>query len=313
MYKTLLVPLDGSGFAEHALPLATALARRAGAALRLATVSTPLAEAYTEGLYFSTLELQNEITARQKTYLDDVVGRLASPGLGVSAGVLHGEVAETLCAHAIEVKADLVVMATHGRGALGRFWLGSVADELIRHLSVPLLLVRPEESAADLSQEPALARVLVPLDGTELAEQIIEPVVALAGLLPAAELTLLRIIKPVVPVHYLPEGTPVDPEARQLLQHVQTAQGQLHREAEVYLDGVAGRLRQRGLNAHTRVAIDDHPAAAILHEAQALQASLIALETHGRRGLSRLILGSVADKVVRAAHVPILVHRPAHP
>ena len=88
---------------------------------------------------------------------------------------------------------------------------------------------------------------------------------------------------------------------------------ELGREAEVYLDRIAGRLRERGLRIRTRVAVDDHPAAAILHEAQALQADLIALETHGRRGLSRLILGSVTDKVVRGAHAPVLVHRPAHP
>src|SRR5262245_33674339 len=125
MYRTLLVPLDGSPFAEHALPLAVGIARRAGAALRLVTVSTPLAEAYTEGLYFSTLELQNEIAARQKTYLDEVVGRLAPTGLSVTAEVLEGEVAETLWCHAGDVDADLVVLATHGRGPLGRFWLGS--------------------------------------------------------------------------------------------------------------------------------------------------------------------------------------------
>jgi nucleotide-binding universal stress UspA family protein len=311
MYRTLLVPLDGSPFAEHALPLAVSLARRAGAALRLVTVSTPLAEAYTEGLYFSTLELQNEIVARQQTYLDEMVRRLAPTGLTVQAQVLQGDVAETLWHHAGNVSADLVVMATHGRGPLGRFWLGSVADELIRHLHRPVLLVRPEETAVELTREALPSRVLLPLDGTDLAEQVLEPAVALAALLPAAEVTLLRVIKPVVPVHYLPEGGDADKEARHLLQHVQTVQGELHRAAEAYLGGIAARLRDRGLRVHTRIAVDDHPATAILREAQETQAGLIALETHGRRGLSRLIVGSVADKVVRGAHVPILVHRPA--
>src|SRR5262249_1555244 len=109
------------------------------------------------------------------------------------------------------------------------------------------------------------------------------------------------------------EGTPADPEARQLLHQVQTTQKTLQAEAQTYLDRVAGRLRDRGLNVETRVAIDDHPAAAILHEAQALQAGLIALETHGRPGLPRLIRGGVAAKVARGAHVPILVHRPSPP
>ena len=77
-------------------------------------------------------------------------------------------------------------MATHGRGALGRFWLGSVADEMLRHVNVPLLLVRPDEEAVDLAHEPALGRVVVALDGTPLAEQILEPAVALAALMPDA-------------------------------------------------------------------------------------------------------------------------------
>src|SRR5262249_13166269 len=148
-------------------------------------------------------------------------------GVSVTAQVLQGEVAETLCRQAAEAGADLVVMATHGRGPFGRFWLGSVADELIRHLHLPILLVRPEEAEVDLSRNALPSRVLVPLDGTELAEQILEPAVALAALLPAAEVTLLRVIKPVVPVHYLPEGAAVDQEAHHLLQQVESAQGAL--------------------------------------------------------------------------------------
>src|SRR5262245_1703224 len=140
MYRTILVPLDGSSFAEHALPCALAIARHAGAAIKLISVVTPLAEAYVEGLYFSTADLQTQLTTQQESYLTGVARRLrARAEVPLSVEVLHGEVSSSLN-HLIDKGGiDLVVMATHGRGALGRFWLGSVADEMLRHVNVPLL------------------------------------------------------------------------------------------------------------------------------------------------------------------------------
>jgi nucleotide-binding universal stress UspA family protein len=311
MYRSLLVPLDGSPFAEHALPLALAVARRAGASLKLVTVVTPLAEAFVEGIYTAPHDLQDQLVRQQQAYLEGTVQRLRGrASVPVSAVVLEGEVAPTLRAHAAEMGADLVVMATHGRGALARFWLGSVADELVRQLPLPLLLARPGEAAPDLEREPNLARVLLPLDGTELAEKAIEPAVALAALLPDAEVLLLRVIAP-APVLYEPlEGASADDEARALVHRVEAMQQRLYAEGQAYLDQVAERLRGRGLRARTHVTVEVQPAVAILKVAQEERTGLIALATHGRRGLARLVLGSVADKVVRGAHEPVLVLRP---
>jgi nucleotide-binding universal stress UspA family protein len=312
MYRTILVPLDGSPFAEHALPVALALARRAGANLMLVTVATPLTEAYTQGVYISPVELEQEIIAQRRAYLEATAEKLrARADVRVSCIVEHGEVALSLCDLLDAGQADLVVLATHGRGAVARFWLGSVADEMVRRASRPLLLVRPGAGAADLDREPEMGRILVPLDGTKLAEQILEPTVAMAGLIPDSELVLVRAIRATSLVDYLPTDTPeIGREARSLAREVQSLQDRLRQEAERYLDEVAGRLRSRGLRVATQVVVEDRPAVAILDEAEARRAGLIALETHGRRGLSRLVLGSVADKVVRGAHVPVLVHRP---
>jgi nucleotide-binding universal stress UspA family protein len=311
MYRSILVPLDGSTFAEHALPVALGLARRAKAQLHLVSVSTPLAEAYVEGLYFSTLELEEELTARHQTYLNTTAARLRERAeVPVTTAVLHGEVAATLCDQLSHGAGDLVVMATHGRGALGRFWLGSVADEMVRHTSVPLLLVRPGEEEPDLSKEPALTKIVLPLDGSELAEQILEPAIDVASVTPGAEIILMRAIRSVVPVSTAPDVPEAEKEARTILHQIQDLQGHLRQEAEQYLFLVAERIRGRGLRVETQVIVEDQPAVAILREAEQVNAGLIALETHGRRGLSRLILGSVADKVIRGAHIPVLVHRP---
>ncbi len=311
MYRTLLVPLDGSSFAEHALPAALAVARRARARLNLVSVITPLAEAYVEGLYFSTADLEAHLEGRQRTYLDAVASRLRERvDVPIGTAVLHGDVAATLAGSLAADKVDLVVLATHGRGALGRFWLGSVADELIRHATSPLLLIRPAEEPVSLEQEPDLGKVVLPLDGSPLAEQIIEPAVALASLMPGATITLVRAVHSVVPASATPDVPEGEREARHLLQQVQSLQGKLIEEAGRYLQGVAERLGARGLSVQTEVVVDDQPVPAILREVEKTRAGLIALQTHGRRGLSRLILGSVADKLIRAAHIPVLVQRP---
>src|SRR5262249_41902997 len=127
MYRQLLVPLDGSTFAEHALPAALTIARRGGAALHLVTVCPPLTEVYTEGLYIGTADLLTDLMQRQQAYLDGVARRLKDhANLTATTAVVQGEVSDTLCHVVTDKKIDLVVMATHGRGPMGRFWLGSV-------------------------------------------------------------------------------------------------------------------------------------------------------------------------------------------
>jgi nucleotide-binding universal stress UspA family protein len=312
MYRSLLVPLDGSGFGEQALPLALSIARRAGATLQLVHVHTPLAAAYSDGSLVLDASLDLHLKRHGQAYLDSIAQRLASvTSVPVRTVLLEGEIAATIRAAAASTGVDLVVMTTHGRGPLGRLWLGSVADALVRELSMPLLLVRPQDAAPDFASEPPLKHVLLPLDGSPLAEQMLEPALALGNLM-GADYTLLRIIKPVVPIEDQLEGTSAAQLAQSFLKRVETIHVQLCKEAQDYLERVAVRLRGRALHVQTRVAVEQQPAVAILQEAMASSHDLIALETHGRRGLSRLLLGSVADKVLRGASLPVLVHRPIY-
>jgi nucleotide-binding universal stress UspA family protein len=187
-------------------------------------------------------------------------------------------------------------MTTHGYGGLVRFWLGSVADSLCRLTSVPILLVRPTETLPDLAHPPLFHQVLVPLDGSALSEQILEPTLALSALLPT-EYRLLRIVEPLYADYNLITHTEaLDKEA------IQTAQS--------YLDALAQELRRRNLFVSTQVILAENPALAILEQAQHCGATLIAMATHGRSGVRRLLIGSIADKVLRGAETAILVYRP---
>jgi nucleotide-binding universal stress UspA family protein len=310
MYRSILVPLDGSPFSEHALPLALTIARRSGATLHVAHVHMPLTMAEGEGLLLSEHSLDFKVRERERGYLEKVVKRLESvSAVPVSPLLLDGVVADVLCAASQTTAADLIVMTTHGRGPLSRFWLGSVADQLVRRSPAPLILVRPCEATLDLEREKRLRNILVPLDGSALAEQILEPAVAL-GTLMEADFSLLRVIKPVTIAHPELAGSPVNYYGQELVNKLEVLQEQVCQEARTYLDGVAARLRRRSLAVRTHVVTKDQVAAGILDEAAACPTDLIALETHGRGGLARLFLGSVADKVLRSGSLPILVQRP---
>ena len=281
----ILVPLDGSDLAEQALATAVTIARRRGLAVRLVHVHLPHAAdpIHIEGLPVVDEHLHSQRNLHEQTYLERVRDRVAS-GVAASIAILHGHPAAALAQDARASGAHWIVMTTHGRGGLERAWLGSVADELVRVSPVPLLLVRPQVGAA-----PALPRtILVPLDGSPLAEGILEHVLLLARGDSGCEIVLLEVA--------------TDEEG-----------GTGREEAERYLDGVARRLTAVGARVRTRVEVADDAASAILESVRSQNADLVALATHGRSGLVRVALGSVADKVVRGATVPVLLFRPSPP
>ena len=150
MIKSILVPLDGSPFAEQALPWAACLSKAAGAHLELVRVHDPVPPwtIATEGAVAATA-VDPAIRDAEEQYLANCAARLARGWVRrVSHALLDGEVAEQIARHAEDNAFGLVVLATHGRGAISRLWLGSVSDALVRRLTVPVLLMRPAEGTA---------------------------------------------------------------------------------------------------------------------------------------------------------------------
>jgi nucleotide-binding universal stress UspA family protein len=315
MYRSILVPLDGSPASEHALPIAYDLARRSDALLRLVHVHVMYSAApiYVEGMPVIDEQMQSLGKAHERAYLERMRDRLvAESNLRVGIALLDPAEAENpdqtvpqmLASYAAASDTDLIVMTTHGRGGLARFWLGSVADALVHISTTPMLLVRPDDDTAAVEHPPAFRRILLALDGSALAEQILEPALAL-GRLTQAAYTLLHVVEPHTLVPSAPFTTPTDFDAED------TQRRQF--ESQRYLERIARRLRGAGATVSVDVRVAEQAALAILNAAREHQADLVAIATHGRSGLARLLLGSVADKVVRGTTLPVLLWRPQAP
>jgi nucleotide-binding universal stress UspA family protein len=302
MKPQILVPLDGSLFSEQALPYACEIARRMDGTLELVMVHRiPIAWA---SEYDVTLEeVDEQIRASELSYLTHIAERMRQQQcLDVTTALLAGPAAPAVKNHARLNAPELIVMTTHGRGGVSRAWLGSVADELVRSINIPTLLVRPQRNEAVAANYPfSLDHILIPLDGSELSEGIIERALDL-GSLTGARYTLMQVVTPVVSYPMLDSVLMAEPAAAN--------EQQLRANAEAYLAGIAQSLRARGFTVDTSVVLQTQCAPGILEQALADDVDLIAMATHGRTGLKRLALGSVADKVLRGTFVPLLLLRP---
>jgi len=300
--SSVLLPLDGSSFAENAIPMATEVCRRAGAELRLLVVhepappSVPVAEIPT-----TVLPSETERRAGLQSYLDSIEKRLVDGGSPrVRRHLVDGPAGPTIAEWVTEKPADLVVMSTHWRGPLSRFWLGSVADYVIRHASIPVLLIRPNPDQT--APNPPVSSILVPIDESERAEAVLPITVRIAGLF-KAELTLFRAVAPPIGIADLaaPFAAPLVPEVLVSIQQ----------EAEQQVERVAKKLRADGVPVTTVVEIGPSAAAAILERLDRESYDLVAMSTRGAGGLQRVIVGSVADKVIRGSNKPVLVFHPS--
>jgi nucleotide-binding universal stress UspA family protein len=320
MWSRILVPLDGSEFAETAIPIAAAISRGSGAAIELVSALDPIPSpaagpfeatgmtvpVHGEGMGavpVTAAELGASLRDHRTTYLREAARRLRdAQEVDAEVMLLDGRADQAIRARVEETGADLVVMATHGRGPMERAWLGSVADRLVRDLRVPLLLVRPVPGeAVDLSVPVSLKRVVVALDGSELAEAVLDSALGLAAVL-GLPIALTRVIGVRMDLEspYIPHA------AHAYHEQVEAERG----EAREYLARIGEDLRSRGA---TIAAVEVHqgPAArTILDSIDPGGGDIVAMATHGRGGLRRMLLGSVSDKVVRAAVGPVLLVRP---
>jgi nucleotide-binding universal stress UspA family protein len=312
MASKILVPLDGSGTAEAALPHALNLATITGSDLVLlnALASPVLIGATpwgtnTRGYSDSTEDLGAPLSG----YLNDLSTKIRNCGLRSHVTISDREPAAAIVSYAdAHAEVIMVVMSTHGRTGPSRWVLGSVAEKVVHALPVPALIVRPR-GAQRVSALPAhlpepvapYSMAVVPLDGSLVAEQALVEVRRLAA---GTRLRVL-LVSAISPL----ESRGYYSDAVRPSRAIDARHGEADRLAE-YLNSTARMLDAEGLDVATRLELG-RPAEVILRAAEQERAGLVIMATHGRSGVQKLWLGSVASKVVQGATTPVLLVRAA--
>jgi len=296
MYSRMLIPLDGSKVAEQVLPYARYLAKALNLSIELfQAVDAAALEVLAnpaQGRYVDTL--LNEKRASSAEYLE-TVGR-AFETVRVSSVVEIGKPEDLILESAAADPKSLIIMATHGRSGFQRWVLGSVADKVVHGVVNDLLLVRASEQG-NTEGAATLTKVIVPLDGSPLAEKVLPRVVELGTHMPL-EVILIR-------AYALP--SPIAPN--EYAGYSQELFDQLEVEAKYYLSEKAKELAAQGLTKISSVIDMGYGAEEIIALAHKTPGDFIAMCTHGRSGVKRWALGSVTDRVVRHSGDPVLIIR----
>ncbi len=298
MFRTFVVPLDGSALAERALPYAIRLAQaRHGRLLLTRAALAPVPRTLSGSEWEAD---QSQAVQEAEQYLRKIADTL-SDHVTTDTIVTYGRPAAEILEIATRYGADGIIMATHGRTGLPHLLYGSVTEAVLAECPLPVLVVhaRPGEPAAPFS--PDSARVLVPQDGSVNDAAAVQAAVPILG--PGGELILVSVIAPPEHVAYDDFG------------HVRAYLDQLEEadrvRARQYLNGIAVDLRQRipGIQVKLDVRLGE-PAPEIANAAVDHAADLIVMATHGRTGINRALLGSVAGTVLRTGPAPVLLIHP---
>lgn len=294
------MPLDRSAIAEAALLPALALAERRRGEVRLLLVHQPL-----PFFGFSDAPTYSQQASDELEYLQTISDEMLSSTVNPTTCVRKGDPVKMICREARESGSDLIVMSSHGRSGLSRAWLGSVTEGVVRQSPVPVLVVRPREgTTAHDHERPSFEHILVTVDGSAFSDEIIPQAISLAAST-GARITLLEIVQPVpwiTPVTNIPYAYTPSVHDDEIMENLVAA-------AKLHLYGVEQRFAEQELEADTQVRVAAHVAQTIVDFVRTEKVDAITMATHGR-GASRMLLGSVADKVLRSVDVPVLLYRP---
>lgn len=291
--KKIMIPLDGSPLSERPLIPASKLAKASGATLLLLRIQEPSSLKFDEELKDQVAQFKDD-TAQK--YLNDVAKKDILQDVQREILTVKGPVAETIIDSAAENDVDLIVMSSHGRSGISRWVYGSIAEKVLRHAPCATIIQHAKADVPMFTNQP----VLVTLDGSELAERVLDSACDIA-LATNSELVLLRVTG----MTQLAIDS-VDPLV--MKQDLDKLEEREHVEAKEYLERVQEKLAPCGLSITTEV-LGGPVAETILKYAEDHNADLIAMSSHGRSGVGRWFYGSVAEKVLRGAHSAMLIVR----
>lgn len=286
MWEKILVPLDGSELAELALPYAKELAAAFGSEVVLVYVDEPADSQYHH---------------MHQLYIEEVAEQMGKAVKKVSPLILYGEPAEEIVGYAEKNDVGLVVMTSHGRTGITAWATGSIASKLLQAATVPLLLIRAVKPKRKVQRKVLLDRILLPLDGSEPGEAAVPYIGEL----------MTRLDSEVILFGVVSAG-----------QHIRTIGGldyilypeqqleMFKKEARGYLNQVYRRLKRRKGTVRVDLRVTDKAgdiAREIINYAEEKRVNLIAISSHGHSGIARWIFGSIANRVLQASSMPVLI------
>ena len=306
MFKRILTPLDGSTLSEGILPYVRALAPALGARVELLQIHPnmtyeleQLEDAEQASITAALEPVQLRLQHQSESYLSKVAGDLEGLGVETGINVRFGPPAASIVEEAEQVEDTLIAMSTHGRAGVGRWIMGSVTDRVLHTTMTPLLVVHPERGAPSVDSVVDISTLIVPLDGSELAETVL-PVAAAVAMATGASILLVRSL---------------DAPSRSSLSVTELAsrgvsEGTLE-EAETAesLGARAAALREEGVADVRTMVIRGNAAEEIEELARNTPDSMIVACTHGRSGVGRAVMGSVTDRLARHSGHPALIVR----
>ena len=298
MYTRMLIPLDGSKTAENVLPYGRILARTFQIPVELMEV-LDIAGMASHVAAEKARRLDTVVTEGERSS-EQYLKKIASSFSGVNVGctVERGRPEDVIVEKAAADKTTLIAMATHGRSGMSRWLLGSIAEKVLRAATNPLLLVRASEEALT-EGEAVLRSIIVPLDGSELAESVLPTAVKFARLFNVG-MVLFRTYELPASAYYGREN---------YLPNYEELKNRVKEQAQDYLDKRIEAIKAEGVQRVSSVLIEGSGPNEIIDYARKTPNALITMCTHGRSGVKRWVLGSVTEKVVRHSGDPVLVMR----
>ena len=289
MFEKILIPLDGSDLAEVALPYAEELMRRLRSQMVLLCVC---GENETQDQLLYLEQAVQKIGHRAQRYREKYP-EVEFDGPYVETVVLNGKTPEGIIDYVEDNQIDLTIMATHGRSGISRWAMGSVADKVIRGINRPVCLIRARGSHAEVRPDCLVSRIFAPLDGSDAGEAALPYIEALAERL-GTEVVLFQSV-------------PKDDRSEDVtwVELEKLAE----RSAKIYLRKVEGTLVNKGIVVRSEIEFGGNPAQEIIRLAERTRSAVVAMSTHGRSGVDRLMFGSVAEKVLRAGTTPLFLVR----
>ncbi len=286
MYKRILIPLDGSSLAEQALPYALTMARKGYSELVLVQVHEPILSGRATAVI-----AERKIRLEAELYLNQVARRIQANDIQVKSTIVVGAAPREILRLAEKQQINLIALSKRGQSGITRWLIGGVAERVLRRAKIPVLIVPAVTEQALKLRGAVYRRILVPLDGSPLAEGALSHGIALAGRY-QAELVLVYVGR-------------FSPDVRNGAVEVQRNQESV--DADYLTDLVQGAENQ-GIRTRAE-RLTGRPESEIVRYSESNQVDLIVMSAHGMSNIPSLLLGSVAGRVTRGANIPLLLIR----